>query len=344
MSIEAPDADDCFDTSYALVERAMLAFDQADHDEALRLLATAEKRLGTEGALPQPDRDILAVAVLRTRGEILTDLGQHAPAFESLREALELARSSSAVTEVELVGILNATGMLCKYSGRFEEAAAAYDEALVILDGVEMSTLEEGADGLDERGLDDVRAVLLHNVGGNAHANGAFELAEDATNEALALHLELEGEGSYAVASDRAALAAILQATGRAAEAEPLLRSAVRDFDATVGRFHRDTASAFHNLGDALAAQGDTDEAREAFREAIALRRELFGDVHPDLAMSLNNLAVLEARCERLGEARRLLAEASAIVDATLDADHPLARMTRGNRQALSQNAADDCS
>src|SRR5439155_25419661 len=102
---------------------------------------------------------------------------------------------------------LNALGMLYKYAGRFDEAAALYDRAL---------GLAERIHGSEHVSL----ASLLHNVGGLEHARGEYAKGEAPARRSVELRERALGADHPAVAADVAALAAIVDGLGRHDEAE----------------------------------------------------------------------------------------------------------------------------
>lgn len=69
--------------------------------------------------------------------------------------------------------------------------------------------------------------------------------------------------------------------------------------EASVGKSHTKTASAYVNLGQAYHATGQLALAVEANRKALAVWLEVFGESDPRTITTLNNLALM---CHQLGD------------------------------------------
>ncbi|MFI5457438.1 MAG: tetratricopeptide repeat protein [Isosphaerales bacterium] len=101
-------------------------------------------------------------------------------------------------------------------------------------------------------------------------------------------------------------MAALLQATNRLAEAEPLHRRALAIKEASYGPDHPDVATALNNLALLLKATNRLAEAESLYRRALAIAEESYGPDHPDVARDLNNLSVLLYATNHLAEAEPL--------------------------------------
>ena len=108
-------------------------------------------------------------------------------------------------------------------------------------------------------------------------------------------------------------LAALLQATNRLAEAEPLYRRALAIDERSYGPDHPDVASRLNNLAALLQATNRLAEAEPLYRRALAIDERSYGPDHPDVASDLNNLAELLRATNRLAEAEPLYRRALAI-------------------------------
>jgi|GEM_PF-1347230 len=122
-------------------------------------------------------------------------------------------------------------------------------------------------------------------------------------------------------------LAALYDAMGRPAEAEPLLRRAL----AAVVDNSPDTANIMNNMavvGEELGRRGD---AEFYYRWALDLRERNLGANHPFVAASLDNLAALLEIDGRTAEAEKLYARALSIRRKTLGPDHPYVATSMNN-------------
>ena len=84
--------------------------------------------------------------------------------------------------------------------------------------------------------------------------------------------------------SDLNNLAALLQATNRLAEAEPLMRRALAIDEESFGPGHPKVARDLNNLAQLLQATNRLAEAEPLMRRALAIDEESFGPDHPDVA------------------------------------------------------------
>ncbi|KAJ1637412.1 hypothetical protein T492DRAFT_586746 [Pavlovales sp. CCMP2436] len=91
-------------------------------------------------------------------------------------------------------------------------------------------------------------------------------------------------------------LAALIQAPGKLAEAEPLYRRALDEREKQLGASHPDTLTS-----------GKLAEAEPLYRCALAGREKQLGASHPSTLASVNNLGRLLKAQGKLGEAEPLL-------------------------------------
>ena len=102
-------------------------------------------------------------------------------------------------------------------------------------------------------------------------------------------------------------LAALLQATNRLAEAEPLMRRALTIDEQNFGKDHPNVAIDLNNLAALLQATNRLAEAEPLMRRALTIDEQSFGKDHPDVARDLNNLAQLLKATNRLAGAEPLM-------------------------------------
>lgn len=235
--------------------------------------------------------------------------GRYLRAEAILHEALAIADDHEPAPE-DLAVFHNEFGMVCKYSGNFERAAASYDIALTLL---------ETSDTADDLGLADVH----HNIGGLAHARGDYAAAEAPARRAVAIRERALGPTHPEVAADRAALAPILMGLGRLEEAEVLLRDAMVTFEAAYGPAHYDYVIARGNLAALIHQLGQHEAAEDLYQQTLDALETSLGSEHPDLAPVLANLADLHRALGNPERARSLDTRAGAILTGAVRADHP---------------------
>ncbi|MDP9202766.1 MAG: protein kinase [Gemmatimonadota bacterium] len=122
-------------------------------------------------------------------------------------------------------------------------------------------------------------------------AQGKFEPAEQAFNEALVIRRQKLGAGHGDVARVLVGLSAVLRAQRRFPEAERLAREAVR-IDRSRGADGRaDLAQSTSALAHVLADKGDQRAAAGLFRQTLTLARETHSEDHPEVASAVFDLA-----------------------------------------------------
>ena len=84
-----------------------------------------------------------------------------------------------------------------------------------------------------------------------------------------------------------------LQARGRYAEAEPLLKRALAIREQQLGTDHPDTATSLGNLAELYSTQGKYAEAEPLLKRALAIWEQQLGIDHPNTATTRNNYALL---------------------------------------------------
>ncbi|MCU0857460.1 MAG: tetratricopeptide repeat protein [Pontiellaceae bacterium] len=117
-------------------------------------------------------------------------------------------------------------------------------------------------------------------------------------------------------------LACFYVVTGRATEAEPLLRNAL-DINEHFATNQLSHAKALANLGDLLVNQNRPHEAEPLIRKALLIEEHILGSHHPSIATTLNGLAQLLIITNRQTEAEELLKRALAIQVERNGSEHP---------------------
>ena len=145
------------------------------------------------------------------------------------------------------------------------------------------------------------------------------------------------GPNHPATATSLNNLAALLQATNRLPEAEPVMRRALAIDEASYGNDHPEVAWDLNNLAALLQATNRLAEAEPLMRRALAIDEASYGNDHPDVARDLNNLASLLQATNRLAEAEPLMARVVEIFDISYSNDHPYVATALNNLAQLLQ-------
>jgi len=315
------------DVANALVELGQIRELRDDLDGAARAFRGARDLLARTRASRRtdPDHEIarLAVRAGRFLGSVLRAQADHAGAARTLARTLRESTARLGPRDLDTGAVLNALGVLRKYQGRYDEAAAFYRRALAI---IERSPERRGQ----------AAATLFHNLGGLEHARGRHARGEPPARRAVVLRTALLGPHHPMVAADVAALAALVEGRGRLHDAAALYQRALRIFQRHFGAASSEVAVNLCALGGVRQAQGRLAVAERLIRRAIAIQERLYGPRHPETAMTANNLGILVATRGRAAEARALCGRALAVFTRTLGPRHPHTRLCKDNLRRLS--------
>jgi CHAT domain-containing protein/Flp pilus assembly protein TadD len=128
---------------------------------------------------------------------------------------------------------------------------------------------------------------------------------------------------------------------GEYAEAEPLLKEALRIRQKILGREHPDTATSLNNLAAIYLTMADYAKAELLYKEALEIRQKIFGQEHPDTATSLNNLANLYQDTGDYVKAEPLYKEALEIYQKVVGREHRLTATSLSNLAVLYEKKGD---
>lgn len=280
-----------------LLTAARAALAASRPDDAERLLARLPASMAE------------SAAALGLRGLLLLQRGQYDEAIASLQDAVtksvQMAPSDSVPRQVRL-DLANALRLVSRY----DAAIAVVDEMLAW-----QSTLPDGHPDLLRTRLR--RATLLRRVG----------RIQASLDESLAVLNDVEriygSDSAYAAYAHRSAGSAYV-ALSRRDEALPHL---TRDLDIVslrLGRGHRETLRAMHNLAFVLGESEDSthvQRALELFAECVELGETTFGLEHPTMASFRASYASLLLRVGRYREAADVVLAhgMESALDATTD-------------------------
>jgi tetratricopeptide (TPR) repeat protein len=155
----------------------------------------------------------------------------------------------------------------------------------------------------------------------------------------LELRLNCNASDTLAVASDRAALGAILHGLCKYAESERNYLRALRIYHHEYGARHQEIAVLLNNLAAVCHATGRPRRAEYYYLAALRMKGKLLGRSHPDLAVTMNNLALLFKSQGRIRAARALMEKALRILESTLGGWHPSTICVQQNLRGLAINA-----
>ncbi len=114
-----------------------------------------------------------------------------------------------------------------------------------------------------------------------------------------------------------------LSARAEFAQAEPLMRRALKIDEARFGPNHPRVGIELNNLAALLRETNRLAEAEPLMRRALKIDETSLGPDHPSVSRDLNNLAALLRETNRLAEAESLMRRALKIAETSFGPDHP---------------------
>jgi tetratricopeptide (TPR) repeat protein len=324
-------------------EAGLVVLESGEPDAADRILAGAVRRARRSAAAA--GMDLVLARCLSAHATAARVRGRYADAQRMLREAIDLVgeRTSSQTGDAEpdgaedraflLAHLHGELGVLHKFRGDIEASRSSYATARALL-------LDAGGPDHPDRG------TIEHNLGGLEHAAGNHAAALMHASRSVEIHAATLGDDHLATILDRSALAAILDALGRRAEAKRMLRDCLERLERTLGPHHRETAVVHNNLGAIAQREGRLQDAERHLRLAADAKRRSAGADAPSLAITLNNLGTVTRRLGRPEVAIGLFEEALRIVLEAAGEEHvhvgTIRRNLDGARQQLDGRQDDN--
>lgn len=275
----------------------------------------------------------LALDVMGTHADALSQIGRHRESLELAAEALERARHRSGGDDgVEVAHALQRLARARFAAGEPEVAAALVADAAQIL---ERELGDEHRDTLDAlNGLAQMRLI-------GGHLTEAQELADRV----------VETGTRVLGADDRVTLvglgvqARLLLDRGQTDEARLLNERIVEVLRRQLGPEHHETLTALNNLANVLHSQGDPAAAHELEQRVLEVRQRVLGDEHPDTLTAMANLAVASAETGDHLHARELEERVLERRRRLLGSDHPdtlgvMANLAQTHRELGDLDAA----
>jgi tetratricopeptide (TPR) repeat protein len=266
----------------------------------LRLLGLAAAAW-TPTTAPSENTFVLKGEGIRAREDGLkaASEGRFAEAVPLLQRASRNPPMRTDAESLSAAETVNALGGAHKELGQLDEAVAAFDRAIGILEGL-------GAVGARDL------AVVINNLGSVRADAGRSTEAEALYERALRV-----------VATQKAGTVGSHDDEDDEDDDD--------DDDAGGGRDDLISADAYNNLADLRHGAGRLDEARSLHARALRLRERVLGSEHGELAGSLNNVAVLLMDLQRQEEALPVSRRAARLSQAGAGKAHPQHATALGN-------------
>ena len=167
-------------------------------------------------------------------------------------------------------------------------------------------------------------AKLYRRVGVTHERRGAFTVALQALEGALAIDEATHGAEHPAVAATFTMMGNVLARQGRYSDAMARYERALAIKEATHGTEHMEVANTLTNMGTVLARQGRYSyaDAMARYERALAIKEVAYGKEHLEVGVALSNMANVLARQGRYADAISRYERALAIDEATYGKDH----------------------
>lgn len=264
-------------------------------------------------------------SIRKTLGEVWTRLGS----FEQARFELDTARALAGGNPAQMAQLSPAYAELLYAEGRFAEARAEAESAVVSL----MKTT-------GHESLDTIKAKVM--MGRLIDGDGDPIEAEVALRDAIELLDRHHPEESAARAAARYELAAVLRHQGRRIEALEILQAALRVQRQHLGPDHPDVARTLETLAESLSFMEWHDEAEDAARESQHIVHDVYGATHWRSSRGAYVLAKVLVRANRIEEATRIAESTLAWIVPEFGDDHIETVILRNVLASLARRAGDD--
>lgn len=266
-------------------------------------------------------------SALRDLGRAVHSSGDPAAAEAYYQEALQLAdarygpmSSEAGEVRIQLAGVLLTLQRL--------------DEAEELLRAGIEARADTGRTG------DGKRVENLNLLAVLQYRRNEIDSAIVTMGRALDLSRDVLGPDSPTTAVIAQNLGLTLHRRGRATEAEPLLREALRGIETALGPDHPNLGPTMKTLASVLDETGREEEADSLFRASIAFTRRVVG-VHPDLAIALYDYGTSLMRRGELARARTLIDEAVEVDRTVLGPDAPGMGVSLGGAAEVRRRQGD---
>ena len=299
-----------YDSGQMRAELANLDEARADYEGAMAAAAAArDDDLGAR----------IALALLRHVGDSQRKLEQAQAMLPLVRPLVTRAGSSTALQAM----LLRTEGDLANAASRYEEARAAAEAGLALLDAAptpdplaQIAALQAlgniyrslGQYGDARRVLERALAVasalygpdhpsvarILNNLGLVAQNEGDVDAMLAYHQRALAIKQRALGEAAT-TARSMSNISIALSMQGKVGEAVERMKDALAMFERTLGPDHPEVAQNHTTLGGFYQQLGQLDAGRRELEAALQILLRVYGPDHEDVSYPLEALALLES-------------------------------------------------
>ncbi|KAF7970264.1 hypothetical protein HWV62_24530 [Athelia sp. TMB] len=214
------------------------------------------------------------------------------------------------VDGAETLAIVQNLGELCRGQGRYDEAAALFDRALV------------GNQRLF--GANDARTLLaMYSIAFLYDQQGKYADAEILYQRTLAGQESQLGVNHRYTRLSSHRLAVLYMKQGKYAEAETLFQKSLAGKEKQLGADHLDTLRTVSGIAELYKHQGRYEESARTFSRVLAGQERRLEKDHPDTLQTARNLAYLLQLLGRYDETENLLLQALPGMEKQHGTGHP---------------------
>lgn len=256
-----------FYVANSIVEKAVHSYDLGDHEQSLKLFATALKTQ----RLTLGDNDLCVAHTLGNIGAVYITLGWYDDALQVLQECLKIKtrlrydttlKLPKGYENIDLYDTLSNLGNASFLKGDYYSAMSHFQECL-----------REITSGPIPGNPSDI-ADVLYNVGNVHCVLNEFEDALLAMNESLQLIQSSVGDEDIRCAEILEKIGAIQLHHRNLDDALVSFVESLRITKITLGSQHVDCAVSLYHVGLVYEAKGETTRAMESFRAALEIFRQ----------------------------------------------------------------------
>lgn len=277
--------------------------------------------------------------------------------FRAFKKAYGVAPTRAARTglygenSLRAAEILDNTGRLCSFYGKFKKAIEYFERARKIFEraaGCDQDAKSARENGYEIGKIAVVKlAACLVNIGNVDYFKGNYETALEYYEKASGI-LDSRGEGfaSGSGAPEDIPLAArisndmgvVCLKLGRFDRALELIGGGLEIRLRHFGPDHPAAASSYNNLGNLYLDMEEYEKALEYFRRALKIRRACYGASHPSTMTSVNDIGDVYLELGEYEKALENYSKALKVRSTTLGARHPVVATCLNNLGLVRSN------
>ncbi len=265
-----------------------------------------------EFSVPYADKDPQSLNfVTKEAGKYLISIAPDAIKAVAGKYQLKLIESRPAdEKDIQLFNVLQLTlsAKALRVDGKFDEAIATAEKALVILEQF------GGAENAET-------ANLYSEIGSNYEDKSNVQKAEENYSKSLQIYERIYGQNHPFVATVLGNLGVVFRRNGNYDKAELYFIRTLEINEKIFGKDHLIVSQNLSNLGANYYSKGEYTKAEESHRRGLVIREAQLGSNDTSVAISLNNIAVVYRMQGDYPRTLEMLKRSLSILEKNLPAD-----------------------